>query len=229
MGICCFSVSYYESPLESEAEIRTFERDNLRMANQGFSMVEQLLAKEISPMENLLSPSAIDNFLGNVEAGSLSSLLLDRYFVMAGNMAQTRIECLLLILTKPKKIVTKVAGYEMRFSDKARYLYKTIQGKASREDLLTVRNEKLVEVAEILTDLATDVLIRYYESKSKNKLSDAYRKVSERKEAVVEIIIEELSEHAGSSKSPLQIIDDKFESDPYFLSSGYIRELALKC
>ena len=207
MGVCCSTPSYYESNIESESEIRDFERKQFKISDV--------------PFVNLVASQE-----GDATAG-LAKILSGPFFQDV-TLSQQRKEYLIFVLSKQSTVVTKVGGYEKSYVDKARYLFDNIQGQVFGKELLSLKNDRLKEFLNDLFEISVVILPSFYYEEQKQPIMASYLEIKCKKEKVVKLLMEELVDPENLNKQPLLVLTEKFKSNEHYLNAGYLRELAFR-
>lgn len=236
MGVCCSPKREFYTDVDKEEELdaRKYEEQKLGAFKMTFSSYKAKLNFHVKDEKQNKVIPMLKEELGN----DMAQLVQNSKIFKEGDsdrISVKKLRALGLLLTRPEKVHTDSKNY----IDKATYLIQEILVN-EEEDLkspIEVNNSNLKEVLSLLVEVALDGITKSYLESNGVQLRYFEEIFKLRKENIVEFIIKNVTMRGVGTKTNekeaeqaklfnFSDLNSKFEADKWFLTSGYIRELA---
>ena len=225
MGCTGANKNYFEPESEEERKLRVFERDSLKLiGTRFFSDIQKAFQAKILGVETV-TKELVSTFFKNEGLESLGELVATDYFWKNNTINSVKVDLLFFLLSQSKPSAP-VKGRSKSTFDKATFIYLLV--KCHNDDLelpITKEDDRLISMVDLMIELSTVVIVDFYGSKA-NSSSEELNNLRKKKEATRNHVIDHLFGQNKHEAISLKDINECFEVDPYFLSSGRIREEA---
>jgi hypothetical protein len=218
--------TYADSEYDEETEIRQFEEDSGAYRKNLNSILSRICIER-----DLINVPNIEEFLKKEFTDSFNTLLHHEFFFKEHNGTRyfdaKKLKLCLFLLTND----SKVDNGRVKYHDKASFVI--THCKVREDDDLNFPIQKtdkaFEEFCSDMFDVACVGLVDAY-VKLKNVKRDGYlQRLRQFKEKCIEKIADKLIEDKNAQASEGLTFNDlnrKFENDPWFLTSGWVREIS---
>lgn len=221
MGCIQVGKSYFEFPNSDEREIRKFEKEMGAFAVD-FNQVIQKLSSHSSTLNYNTGKRVIEQFFNQsfIKLLDYPAFLVDQSDPKAFNA--DKINVLVFLLTSQGMIANKYSYY----SDKTYYFYQKCKVR-EEEDLsqgLTKDGEIRSYIMSLVQVACIDFPTAFYKSKN-SEIRPIVNDMKSNLEGITDFLMNDLFKVKLESLEILSFkeLKEKFNSDSYFFSSGYIR------
>lgn len=228
--------NYSDSKFIIESEIRKWEM-GLEISSKVFIDIVYEINSKIHLEGEYMNLEKFDNFFIRNFSKRDSKYLFDHeYYKLSKEKYDTlKIKNLLFVMTQSKKIVTRKGVY---YYDKANYLFNYVKDCDGDKDDCIKRNsigfesfiKELVEISfQILPGMWKEQKDEPLKNVSKNEeelLFNSNDKINMIKENLINKIFD-YETNSDKEKITIHNLNEIYESNLYFLTSGFIREFAL--
>lgn len=231
MGNCCAvtRIFYTDVDNQDELEIRKFEEEKLNAYTYTFNSFKS----KLSLNSNFESENKIINTFSKELGSEVINIIKTSTVFKQGELYNvTKLKALVFLLTRPELLVHQ----KQKYFDKASFLVQEIL--TNEEDKLNspieIQNENLKKLLEVLVEVSLNAITKYYlvaNCITVNRYTEEIFKIDNQE--IVDFIINNVTKVSGNKKEKEEItsfnfieINRKFENDKWFLTPGYIREVA---
>lgn len=229
MGNCCAvsKVFYTDVDSEDELNIRKFEETNIG----AFKMTFNSFLHKLSLQSNFESSSKVENLIKELFGEECVKLIKDNKIFKTGDLySVSKIKALAFLITRSELIVSDQAKYY----DKSSYLIQEIliNEEENLNQAIDVHNPRLNEILSVMIEVALDGLSRFYLEQNKITSCKYCEEIFKlKKNLIAEYIIKNVTKKSDNSRTEESMfsfkdLNMKFKSDNWFLTAGYIREIA---
>lgn len=229
MGCIQSGKGYFEIKHTDEQAIRLYEKE-IGSFSIDFKQVQQKL---IINHEKICPPTVKRIIEQELCQGFYKSILENSYFTKTDDSDKLnyydseKILSLLFLLTAPSLINNQNTYYY----DKAYYLF--LKSKEEDNDDLNIgleKNSNLTKIFKLLVEIACVQFPQSYCNIKRITVPESIKSFSDKLESITNYLVDDLFTVKGKMENSISFDDlkNKFSYNSYYLSSGYIREMAFE-
>lgn len=227
MGACCETMrnEYICIDNSDESSIREWEEEALSAFKSNFND----LMSRYNFMRCRISIKKAEKYFLREFGKEAVNLINQSYFNEDGYTCSKKLTALIFLLSKPEQKQSK----DIVYYDKSLFLFQEILTHESENinDPIDKSNKKLIEFLNLLSDVAIDGISTYYLSLQKSSSISLYvNELIALKKNISQILIDAIfdwKELTHSQALSHQDISNLLKSNPFFLTSGCLRQLLL--